>query len=142
MPSFACYRWLFWRTPHTLKLLNQVRPRIQSRRYRYCRQYATRNNFEGIGGSECVNVKSKKLCITVLGMSCLYMGLCRFIPCSKAFYAIIHLYLVLYFNHLHNKYVFAYFNHLKGGNIGFQRRKQMNNSIRKFLKKEKITNIF
>ena len=27
MPSFACFRWLFWRTPRTLKLLNQVRPR-------------------------------------------------------------------------------------------------------------------
>ena len=26
MPNFACFRWLFWRTPHTLKLLNQVRP--------------------------------------------------------------------------------------------------------------------
>ena len=28
MPSFACFRWLFLRTPRTLKLLNQVRPRI------------------------------------------------------------------------------------------------------------------
>ena len=26
MPSFACFRWLFWRTQCTLKLLNQVRP--------------------------------------------------------------------------------------------------------------------
>ena len=26
MPSFACFRWLFWRTPSTLKFLNQVRP--------------------------------------------------------------------------------------------------------------------
>ena len=26
MPSFACFRWLSWRTPHTLQLLNQVRP--------------------------------------------------------------------------------------------------------------------
>ena len=26
VPSFACFRWLFWRTPRTLKLLNQVRP--------------------------------------------------------------------------------------------------------------------
>ena len=25
VPSFACFRWLFWRTPRTLKLLNQVR---------------------------------------------------------------------------------------------------------------------
>ena len=26
MPSLACFRWLFWRTPCTLKLLNQVLP--------------------------------------------------------------------------------------------------------------------
>ena len=26
MLSFACFRWLFWRTPRTLKFLNQVRP--------------------------------------------------------------------------------------------------------------------
>ena len=26
MPRFACFRWLFWRTRRTLKLLNQVRP--------------------------------------------------------------------------------------------------------------------
>ena len=26
MSIFACFRWLFWRTLHTLKLLNQVRP--------------------------------------------------------------------------------------------------------------------
>ena len=26
VPSFTCFRWLFWRTPSTLKLLNQVRP--------------------------------------------------------------------------------------------------------------------
>ena len=29
VPSFACFRWLFWRTPRTLKLLNQVRPCLQ-----------------------------------------------------------------------------------------------------------------
>ena len=29
MPSFTCFRWLFWRTPSTLKLLNQVRPRVK-----------------------------------------------------------------------------------------------------------------
>ena len=28
MPSFACFRRLFWRTPSTLKFLNQVRPEI------------------------------------------------------------------------------------------------------------------
>ena len=27
VPSLACYRWLFWRTPCTLILLNQVRPK-------------------------------------------------------------------------------------------------------------------
>ena len=26
MPSFACFRWLYLCTPHTLKLLNQVCP--------------------------------------------------------------------------------------------------------------------
>ena len=26
MPSFACFIRLFWRTPSTLKFLNQVRP--------------------------------------------------------------------------------------------------------------------
>ena len=26
VPSFACFRWLFWRTQSTLKFLNQVRP--------------------------------------------------------------------------------------------------------------------
>ena len=26
MLNFTCFRWLFWRTPSTLKLLNQVRP--------------------------------------------------------------------------------------------------------------------
>ena len=28
VPSFACFRRLFWRTPSTLKFLNQVRPMI------------------------------------------------------------------------------------------------------------------
>ena len=28
VPSFACFRWLFWRTLSTLKFLNQVRPRF------------------------------------------------------------------------------------------------------------------
>ena len=31
VPNFACFWWLFWRTPHTLKLLNQVSP--------WCRSY-------------------------------------------------------------------------------------------------------
>ena len=26
MCSFTCFRWMFWLTPSTLKLLNQVRP--------------------------------------------------------------------------------------------------------------------
>ena len=39
MPSFACFRWLFWRTPRTLKLLNQVRPR--------CFRHVRNSNDEG-----------------------------------------------------------------------------------------------
>ena len=35
MPSFACFRRLFWRTPSTLKFLNQVRPKLSLFYYWY-----------------------------------------------------------------------------------------------------------
>ena len=63
-PCLACFRKLFWRTPFTLKLQNQVRPLKQPWAENDCRKYFMANLHESMVPDTCNKCSLMISCIS------------------------------------------------------------------------------